>query len=115
MTQAETPIAQISFELQPTGAPAIADHGTMSGLGDDDHPQYLTGERAAAIFAQKTEVTAAVAALEAAADATSEGAAAAMAAHTGAPDPHPQYERTERKNQANGYAGLDGAGKVPSS
>lgn len=125
MTQAETPVARISFELQPTGAPAIADHGALQGLGDDDHPQYLTGARAAAIFSQKTETAAAVAALQVSIDAAGAGAASALAAHTSAADPHvnylnqqrgdARYERSTNRNAPDGYAGLDVSGKVPAS
>lgn len=89
MTQAETPVAQLLIEVQPTGAPAIADHGALQGLGDDDHPQYLTGQRAAAIFAQQTVVAAletTVAGKEAAG-----AAVVAITEHINTPDPHPQY------------------------
>jgi hypothetical protein len=38
---------------------------------------------------------------------------AAVAAHEAAADPHPGYQRESEKGQANGYAGLDATGKVP--
>lgn len=36
------------------GTPAVADHGALTGLTDDDHPQYavIDGSRASAISSQ---------------------------------------------------------------
>ncbi len=39
----------------------------------------------------------------------------AIGNHEGAVDPHTQYERESQKGIANGYASLDGGGKVPDS
>lgn len=36
-------------------------------------------------------------------------------AHEAAIDPHPQYQLNAEKGVANGYAGLDGSGKIPAS
>jgi hypothetical protein len=41
-------------------------------------------------------------------------AANALAAHVSAADPHTGYQKETEKGQANGYASLDGSGKVPS-
>ncbi len=41
-------------------------------------------------------------------------AANALAAHVSAADPHTGYQKKTEKGQANGYASLDGGGKVPS-
>jgi hypothetical protein len=40
-------------------------------------------------------------------------AAAALAAHAGAADPHAGYQLKSAKGQPNGYAGVDGDGKIP--
>lgn len=53
------------------GGGGVTDHGALTGLGDNDHPQYTTDAEAEVI-----------------ADAS---AAAAVAAHEAAVDPHPQY------------------------
>lgn len=39
--------------------------------------------------------------------------AAAVTAHVAQPDPHTQYQLESEKGNANGYASLDGTGKVP--
>jgi hypothetical protein len=57
---AETPVV--------VGGPGATDHGALTGLGDDDHPQYHT---AADIVGVATEVD--------------------LATHAGAADPHPGY------------------------
>jgi hypothetical protein len=44
---------------------------------------------------------------------TAGAAAAAVAAHEAAPDPHGQYELATNKGAIGGYAELDGAGTVP--
>lgn len=40
-------------------------------------------------------------------------ASGAVSAHEAAGNPHNQYQQTSAKDQANGYAGLDGSGLVP--
>lgn len=103
------------------------DHGLLNGLGDDDHPQYLTNARGDDRYAPV-------------------GApAAAVAAHAAELDPHPTYttaaeaaaaapvqsvagrtgavviavadvsgaESTANKAQPSGYASLDSGGKIP--
>ena len=55
------------------GGGGVTDHGALTGLGDDDHPQYLRQVEADALY-------------------DGNGAAAsAVAAHAGAADPHPGY------------------------
>lgn len=46
---------------------------------------------------------------------TGQDAAALLAAHTAAADPHTGYQRESEKGVANGYASLDGDGLVPES
>lgn len=97
------------------GGAGVSDHGELTGLGDNDHPQYqLTSAKAQAngyasldaggkvpdaqipdAIARDSEVTAAV------------------AAHEAAADPHTGYQRESEKGNANGYASLDGSGTVP--
>lgn len=59
------------FSLQVGGSTGggggVVDHGMLSGLADDDHPQYTTNAEATTI------------------------AAAAVTTHEAAADPHPQY------------------------
>jgi hypothetical protein len=48
----------------PAGPPGgITDHGLLTGLGDDDHPQYLTNARGDALFLTPAEGNAAYAPL----------------------------------------------------
>lgn len=67
------------------GAPAagITDHGQLTGLGDDDHPQYHTDGRGDARYYTKAQVDAKVV--------TDHGALAGLA-----DDDHPQYLTTAR-------------------
>ncbi len=61
----------------PGGGGGVSDHGDLTGLADDDHPQYHTDARGDARYdAIGAGVTAAT---------------AAIVAHTGAADPHAQY------------------------
>lgn len=66
-------------------ATAVAAHAAAS----DPHPTYTTAAEAAS------------------------AASSAVSTHVGLGDPHPAYQLEAEKNQANGYAGLDGSGKVP--
>ena len=70
-------------------APVVAggDHGTLAGLGDDDHAQYHNNARGDARY-----------------DALG-AAAAAVSAHAGAADPHPTY-----LTAAEGAAAFDALG-----
>jgi hypothetical protein len=89
---------------QPT---VIDDHGALSGLADDDHPQYLTEGRGDARYDAQGTAQGLVDAHEAAADphpdyltsgeAEAPGTAQSLlAAHEAAADPHPAYlTRTE--------------------
>lgn len=40
----------------PAGGGGITDHGALTGLADDDHPQYLTEARAAVLFSPVIQV-----------------------------------------------------------
>jgi hypothetical protein len=62
---------QIAADSGGGGGGGVTDHGALTGLADDDHPQYTTAAEAAVI-----------------ADAS---AAAAVAAHEAALNPHPDY------------------------
>jgi hypothetical protein len=42
-----------SIGVAVTGAPGVTDHGALTGLADDDHPQYFTSGRADAWFLGK--------------------------------------------------------------
>ena len=65
-----------------TGPGGATDHGELTGLGDDDHPQYATD--------------ADLGAHTAAADPHAQYATDAdLGAHTAAADPHPQYAGTQ--------------------
>lgn len=84
----------------PTGPPGgVTDHGALTGLGDDDHLQYLTDARGALLFDGLGTAAGLVTAHEALADphpgyvTTAEGAAL-IGAHEAAGDPHPGYVTT---------------------
>lgn len=138
----------VSFGAGDAAAAAgVTDHGLLTGLADDDHPQYqLRSEKGAAggyasldgggkvpdaqipaAIARDAEVSAAIAAHEAAPDphpqylTPAEGnaaydaigaAASAVSTHEAAADPHTQYQKESEKEAANGYAGLDANGAV---
>lgn len=46
----------IAGSVTPTGDIQVTDHGAMTGLNDDDHPQYLNNERALHRFYTKVEI-----------------------------------------------------------
>jgi hypothetical protein len=71
-----------SFATPPGGS---SDHGLLSGLGDDDHPQYETSAEAQA----------------------------KVDAHAGAADPHVGYQKETEKGAASGYASLDASTLLP--
>lgn len=80
------------------GLPAAAptDHGALTGLGDDDHPQYQTQARGDARYSLQGHTH----------DVSYDplGAAAALVnSHAVASDPHPQYQ-TQAENDSR-YAG----------
>lgn len=82
----------------PAGLLVGADHGSLVGLGDDDHPQYETSAEAAA------KVTA----HEAAGNPHPTYATDAdLTTHAGAADPHTGYQKESEKDAASGYMGLD--------
>lgn len=72
------------------GGGGVTDHGALTGLGDDDHPQYALADGSRGTF----EV------------------AGAVAAHVAAGDPHAQYQKESEKNMPTGYAGLNGSSLV---
>lgn len=51
---ADTPTVKISFPatIALEGAGGVSDHGELTGLGDDDHPQYLNQARGDARYVQ---------------------------------------------------------------
>lgn len=67
------------------------DHGSLLGLGDDDHPQYTTGSEATTI------------------------AEAAVTLHEAGSDPHAQYQKEAEKGATSGYAALDATTRVPAA
>jgi hypothetical protein len=71
----------------------VTDHGDLTGLADDDHPQYALTDGTRGNFE----------------------AAGAVAAHAAAADPHLGYQKESEKGSANGYASLGTDGKVPAA
>lgn len=71
----------------------VTDHGLLTGLGDDDHTQYLNTTRHSAISGNPHGTTA----VQVGAD-PSGTAAAAVAAHEALSDPHANYETTTELN-----------------
>lgn len=49
-----TPLAGHSAVLVGSSTPGITDHGALTGLGDDDHPHYLTVPRADVLYVPVT-------------------------------------------------------------
>lgn len=70
-----------------TSGGGVTDHGALTGLSDDDHPQYLNNARGDARYFTQAQVTTSLAA----------------------------KQDTAAKGALNGYAGLDATGKVPTS
>ena len=80
---------------QDTGAPVstgVTDHAALTGLGDDDHTQYLTNGRGDARYSLSGHVH-------------DYEQAGLMASHEAASNPHPQYMTQAEGDSA--YAGLD--------
>ena len=83
------------------GGGGVTDHGGLTGLGDDDHPQYLTPTEANALYKAIgyvpawTEITGKPATFPP--DLTS---------HLAASDPHTGYQKESEKDQNSGYVGL---------
>jgi hypothetical protein len=97
--------------FNPSGGGGVTDHGALTGLADDDHPQYLTAAEGNAAYDALGAASSAVSAHEAAGDphpgylTTAEGnaayeAAGAVAAHAAAADPHPTYLTAAEGNAA---------------
>lgn len=80
-------LAKITEDNHATwGGSGVTDHGALTGLADDDHAQYLNSARHTAITGNPHGTTAA----QVGADASGT-AAAAVASHVAAGDPHTQY------------------------
>ena len=76
----------------------ITDHGGLTGLADDDHPQYRLESENHSHGSSGLQG----------------GTLDHGTALTGlADDDHPQYQKESEKSQASGYASLDGTVKVP--
>lgn len=45
-----------TWQVPPTGDGGVTDHGALTGLSDDDHPQYHNDERGDARYYTKTQV-----------------------------------------------------------
>jgi hypothetical protein len=111
---------------QAPGGVGVIDHGLLTGLADDDHPQYTTTAESQALVdvhtADPTDAhdASAVSILDSAGDFTAthvEGALAELQSdaegHLVAADPHTVYQLESAKNAASGYAGLDANIRVP--
>lgn len=92
----------------------VTDHGALTGLGDDDHPQYHNDARGDLRYSQlgHTHTASQVTDFNTATDAR---VTAGIATHVGLSDPHTQYQKESEKGAAGGYAELDGTGRVPSA
>ena len=80
---------------QDTGAPVstgVTDHAALTGLGDDDHTQYLTNGRGDARYSPLGHIH-------------DYEEAGLMASHDAASNPHPQYMTQAESDAA--YSGLD--------
>lgn len=66
-------VTDATTEGSAGGGGGVTDHGALTGLADDDHPQYLRQTEADALY----DILGA--------------ASGAVIAHEGDPDPHPQY------------------------
>jgi hypothetical protein len=62
------------------GGTGVTDHGALTGLGDDDHPHYLTAARGDVRYPLKADLAA-----------VAETVPAAIADHESKSDPHPAY------------------------
>lgn len=107
------------------GGGGVTDHGALTGLADDDHTQYHNDTRGDARYYTKALLDggqlntlyytiAQVNSLLSGKENTGV-AAGLVTAHEGAADPHTQYQKESEKGVANGYAELDGTGKVPAA
>jgi hypothetical protein len=84
----------------PGGGGGVTDHGALTGLADDDHGQYLTTGRGDARYYTQSAIDTALAGKEPVG-----AAAAAVATHVAAANPHPQYiDNTELTTALTGYA-----------
>jgi hypothetical protein len=79
------------------GVSGVTDHGALTGLGDDDHPQYHNNARGDLRYEPIGLV------------------ASTLAAHLAAADPHNQYALESSIGVAGGIAPLDGSAKIAAS
>lgn len=100
---------QVGADATGTAAAAVAAHVAAV----DPHPGYATDVDLSSHLLDVANPHAVTAAQVGADPAGT--AAAALAAHEGAADPHAGYQLEAEKGQANGYASLDGTGKVPAA
>ena len=89
-------------EQGPPGPAGTTDHGALTGLGDDDHTQYLNNTRGDARYYTKTQLD-------------SGQLDSRYYTETEVNTMLGSYQLTSEKGVAGGYASLDGGGKVPLS
>lgn len=92
-------------------AGGVSDHGALTGLEDDDHPQYLNTSR----VIEGTNITIDTTTTPGSViiNSTASGGVTDHGALSGLSDnDHPQYQLTSAKDAANGYAGLDSGTKI---
>lgn len=95
------------------GTGGVTDHGALTGLADNDHPQYqLKNQRGVASGYASLGTDGKVPSTQLPTPAT--GGVTSHAALTGlSANDHPQYQLVSGKGVASGYAGLGTDGKVP--
>lgn len=91
-------IANIKVQIPGVqGPPGPSDHGLLTGLGDDDHTQYLNNTRGDARYYTQSQITSLLLGKE------DVGTAADLISdHESALDPHPQY-MTESESDSRYY------------
>lgn len=101
-----------------------SEKGNANGYASLDGSGTVPDAQIPAAIARNAEVTAAIAAHEAAGDPhpqyttaaeASTIADAAVATHVALADPHAQYQKESEKDQPGGYAGLDGSSQIAAS
>lgn len=93
--------------LRQTGATTFA-WGALQAGDLPNHSAALLTSGAVDIARLPTGATSTTVAL-------GDAPAAAVTAHVGLADPHTQYQKESEKGAANGYAGLDASGEVPTA
>lgn len=98
------------------GASGVSDHGALTGLADDDHPQYHTDARGDARYSalghNHDGAYDPAGSASAAQSAAIAAAAAGLASHVGAADPHPQYLTATEGNAAYDASGAASAAQA---